>query len=373
MESDNESAYTSMIAPTSFNELQRAERTEQLLNREAETETDSSPLEPTPTSSRSVSRYNICEEEEEEKVDDYQLPLNSMHVGPNTQHGLPSQYPMGNNSFHPRPDNSYHAMHAPSLGGDSFNPSVIPNQSPLFNPSQFPSPPGSYMTVEQRKIMMETIEEYVPANMQTRVFEDVVSQINQLHEKGFTKPKNYNEKEHSLDENEINLYEQQMAQHKSRDEKKMTYLINFSAMGVNWFCQSMALDWIKTNHLPELIRKSVADGEFNDGLDGIGKYLRGTIFDHPVFSTALKFVEKVGEAHHEEVEKELDQIYKEKKTKTERNQTALHTLNQFRQGPSNNHSPSVHAQTHSLVIPLPDAATVPQSRLLKKKGNHLRE
>jgi hypothetical protein len=181
-------------------------------------------------------------------------------------------------------------------------------------------------------VVLDTIRDYCPEAMHNMVYEDIISQMEQLNDKGYKLPKDYDKRKHDLSENEIRLYEQQVKRDKHRDQKKMSYMINFSALGLSWFCQCMNFDWIKTKHLPELIRDGLKDGEFDDCLEGVGMYLRGTVFDNPVFSTVLKFVEKIGESHHMEMDDEQEKLEKEEERRDYRNASALHSLNKFRGG-----------------------------------------
>lgn len=183
----------------------------------------------------------------------------------------------------------------------------------------------------QKKIVFDTIGDYAPENMKSVIYEDILAHMEQLEKQGFHLPKGYDKRKHAMSENEIRLFEQQMQRDKSRDQKKVSYLINFAALGISWFCQAMNLDWLKTKHLPETIRTALEEGEFNDCLEGIGMYLRGTMFDNPIFGSVLKFVEKMGEAHHMEMEEEHDKIEEEEQKRELKNAAALRSLNQLRQ------------------------------------------
>jgi len=183
----------------------------------------------------------------------------------------------------------------------------------------------------QKRMVLNTIREYCPENMHNVVYEDLISQMELFEKKGFTLPKGYDKRKHEMGENEIKLYEQQLQRDKSRDQKKMTYMINFAALGLSWFCQFISVDWIKTKHLPSLIRSALDEGEFEDSIEGIGQYLRGSVFDNPMFSTILKFVEKIGESHHKEMEEELDKLEDQADDKEKRHNAALNKLNRFRQ------------------------------------------
>jgi len=180
--------------------------------------------------------------------------------------------------------------------------------------------------------MLSTIREYIPENMYDTVYQDLLTQMDQLDKKGYKLPKGYDKHKHDISDNEIRLYEQQLQRDKGRDQKKMSYMINFSALGLSWFCQCIQVDWIKTKHLPEIIRTALADGEFDDCLEGIGMYLRGSVFDNPIFSTILKFVEKIGEAHHNEMEEEQEKLEAEEERKERRHAEALRSMNNIRHG-----------------------------------------
>jgi hypothetical protein len=172
--------------------------------------------------------------------------------------------------------------------------------------------------------------------MNNIVYDDVISQMEQLHKKGFRLPEGYDKNKHSISDNEIRLYEQQIKMGRHRDQRKVSYILNFSALGLNWFCQCMNFDWIKTSKLPSLVREALKDGEFEDSLEGIGTHLRGTIFDNPIFSLGLKFVEKVGEAHHLELEEEQEKLEKEAEEQDFRKKTKLAEMNKYRSAPLSN-------------------------------------
>jgi hypothetical protein len=174
-----------------------------------------------------------------------------------------------------------------------------------FAPSP-PPPPSGALSDSQRRVMMDTIREYCPADMEDVVFEDVIQQMEELESQGHALPKNYDKRQHGMGDNELRLYEQQMKRDKLKDNAKVTNVLNFGALGLSWFCQSMAVDWIKTRSLPAVMKEAVDNGEFDDSLDGMGVYLRGTVFESPVLSTVLKFLEKVGEAHQLDIDQETD-------------------------------------------------------------------
>jgi hypothetical protein len=212
---------------------------------------------------------------------------------------------------------------------------------------------GEPLSDRQRRVVLDTIREYCPQGMQDVVYEDVIQQMNQLEEAGYKLPKGYNKRKHNMDENEIRLYEQQISRDKARDKQKMNYMLNFGAMGLSWFCQSMSVDWLKTRYLPKVMRAAVDDGEFVDCLDGIGSYLRGTVFESPVLSTVLKFMEKIGEAHHKEMEEETDRLEEFADKRHERKSAALKSLNRFRNAPPSRGRDAKKPQPTLHGVPVP--------------------
>jgi hypothetical protein len=211
---------------------------------------------------------------------------------------------------------------------------------------------SSGLNALQKKMVLNTIRDYCPENMQNVVYEDLMGQMDLLEKKGYKLPKGYDKHKHNISENEIKLYEQQLQRDKSRDQKKMYYMINFAAFGLSAFCRFISVDWIKVNHLPSLIRTALEDGEFDDSIEGIGMYLRGSVFDNPLFSTALKFVEKIGQSHHQEMEEEQDRLEKEEERKEIRHAATLNSMNKFRQ-PNNNHNNNNSSQQQSFDVPPP--------------------
>lgn len=220
-----------------------------------------------------------------------------------------------------------------------------PQSKQLSNSIRFPSPSRSRapspvhtvpaqeqtpLSAQQQKLIMDTINEYCPQEMKHIVFQDVVAQIDQLEKQGYTLPPKFQKSDNDIKVNEMHLYHQQVQKERKYDKRKMTYLLNFAALGITWFCQSMDVDWIKTKQLPETVRQSLEEGEFDDSLDGIGTYMRGTVFDNPVFSTTLKFIEKIGHAHHKEIEKEQERLEKEVELRQAKRFAHLKKMDQLR-------------------------------------------
>jgi hypothetical protein len=239
---------------------------------------------------------------------------------------------------------------------------------------------GSYrgLNALQKKMVLKTIRDYCPDNMQNVVYEDLMSQMEQLEKKGFRLPKGYDARKHDISENEIRLYEQQLQRDKSKDQKKMAGLINFAAIGLSAFCRFISVDWIKTTHLPGIIRQALEDGEFEDSMEGIGMYLRGSVVDHPVFSTVLKFCEKIGQSHHQEMEEEQEKLEQEEERKEIRHTATLNTLNKFRQPqqqhahldvppPKTSSSVSMGTTTRPMMQPPAATATTTTNTIEPKK------
>ena len=116
----------------------------------------------------------------------------------------------------------------------------------------------------QKKVILNTLREYCPDNMKNIVYEDLIAQMELMEKKGYKLPKDYNKREHDISENEIKLYEQQLQRDKGRNQKKMSGIINFAAVSLSWFCRFISVDSIKTRHLPDLVKSSLQDGDFDE-------------------------------------------------------------------------------------------------------------
>lgn len=162
------------------------------------------------------------------------------------------------------------------------------------------------------------------------VYQDIIAQMEHLEKHNYPLPKEYDKNKHDISDNEIRLYEQQLQRDKHRDSKKVSGMIAISATCLSQFCQLMQIDYLKTKNLPKLIREAIADGEFDDYMEGLGEYLRGSVVDHPIFSIALKFVEKVGEAHNMETEEEQERLEEEEAQREKRHAESLRSLNKLR-------------------------------------------
>jgi hypothetical protein len=183
----------------------------------------------------------------------------------------------------------------------------------------------------QRKIILGTIREYMPSKeLHNVVYRDIIEQMENLEKKNYPLPTEYDKHKHDISDNEIRLYEQQLQRDKHRDSKKVSGMIAISATCLSQFCQLMQIDYLKTKNLPKLIREAINDGEFDDYMEGLGEYLRGSVVDHPIFSIALKFVEKVGEAHNIETEEEQERLEEEEAQREKRHAESLRSLNKLR-------------------------------------------
>jgi len=256
------------------------------------------------------------------------------HHSPSSSSSSSSSSGTNKNILHPNryryPSNSASRSRTKSSSRGHRNPYDVSDSDSDSNSSTY-STKFKGLNALQKKIVLKTIREYMPENMQNVVYEDLMSQMEILDKKGYKLPKGYDQHKHDISENEIKLYEQQLQRDKGRDQKKMHDIINFSAFSLSWFCQFISMDWIKTRHLPKLIREAVDHGEFDDSIEGIGQYIRGSVFDNPMFSSVLKFVEKVGEAHHMGVEEEQEGLEEREEKKDVRKSAALNSLNKFRQ------------------------------------------
>jgi len=211
----------------------------------------------------------------------------------------------------------------------------IINQSPDSSLGISTSTPlkNERLTKRQEQIVQDTIRNYIPKSMHGIVLQDIQHQINELDERGYVpngNPPKPNS-DQTLDEQQIYLYQQQVKRDREEYKNKVSYLINFTALGLSWFCQSMDFDWIRMKYLPAMVRTSIQNGEFDGCLMGMSGYLRGTVFENPLFSTMLKFVEKVGQAHQKQSSEENKKLAKRRKEKQQQSLETLANLQSFRQ------------------------------------------
>lgn len=208
------------------------------------------------------------------------------------------------------------------------------NQSPTssLGISTDTPPNNERLTKRQEKVVQDTIRNYIPKSMHGIVLQDIQHQINDLDERGYAPNDNSSKRNSSptLDEQQIYLYQQQVKRDRDEYKNKVSYLINFSALGLSWFCQSMDFDWIRMKYLPAMVRTSIQNGEFDGCLMGMSGYLRGTVFENPLFSTMLKFVEKVGQAHQKQSAEEDKKLAKRRQEKHQKSLETLANLQSFR-------------------------------------------
>lgn len=175
---------------------------------------------------------------------------------------------------------------------------------------------------------MAVVKQYIPDSMQDIVKQDVLKQIERMEKQGYALPENYDKFKNDLQANEMKLFEQQTACEKDRQRKKMEYYLKLGARAVHWSFSNFKIDCIRTAALPGLIRKAIADHEFDDSLEHSGDCLRDTILDHPLAVTFAKFLEKVGESNDTEAEKEVEEVRERRKHEgTLKNLNALREAN----------------------------------------------
>ncbi len=191
------------------------------------------------------------------------------------------------------------------------------------------------LTGGQKRTVLQMIEDMCPASMSKIMQQNILDEMEKLDKKGYRLPKGYDKSKHSMDANEMELFGQQVAKKKDLDRNKAINFIGMAASGLKWFCQMMHIDVINTSTVPKIISEGIEDGAFEDSLEGLGTYLRGTVFEHPLVSSAITFVKKVGDASNEEITEENEKLAEEQLRREERTKTPLSTLNTFNHNENN--------------------------------------
>jgi hypothetical protein len=149
------------------------------------------------------------------------------------------------------------------------------------------------LTPAQKKKVVRLIEEMCPASMTNAIEQNVLEQMDRLDKQGYRLPKNYDKTKHDLSANELQLFGQQSAKNKDKDRVKAESYISLSAKAVKWACKFFHIDIIDTATLPDDIRDSLDNGEFDDVLDDVGQYMRGSMLDHPIVVAGSRFLDKL--------------------------------------------------------------------------------
>lgn len=176
------------------------------------------------------------------------------------------------------------------------------------------------------RLVNRKLKEHAPESLRRIVVDDIIEEMKYNHQKGFPLPDDYDPEKHDMDENQIRLYKQQVMRARKRSQKKVTVFLNFAASGLSWFCQAMNFEWIKTKYLPTVIREAIDNGDFEDFTEGVGEVLKDTIFDHPLCSTALEFIKKVGDAHERQMEEENGNLGKKEENRKDRQRQFVNSL-----------------------------------------------
>jgi hypothetical protein len=237
---------------------------------------------------------------------------------------------------------------------------------PVDNVSEYEEPQkarpaGPGLTEKQKRAIFDTIQEYAPDHVKNVVFEDVVNQMNQMEQDGYTLPRTYEKSKHNMDENEYKLFEQQLNRDRKMSKSRAANMIKFSAGVISGLCGLFNIDAIRTKKLKATVTEAIEKGEFDDSLDGMGTVLRGTVAENAMFGTMVKMAEKINEAHDAEVKEEQEHTAKLEQLHAKRDKETIRALAEMRQaqqppignsaGPSHSSSSAVPVDTSNLIPP----------------------
>jgi len=212
-----------------------------------------------------------------------------------------------------------------------------------------------------KDIIDRRLREHAPDSVRHIIMDDIIAEMKYYDSKGYHLPKGYDPAKHSIDDNEIKHYQQQVNRERKRKQTNVTVLLGFAATGLSWFCRAMKFDWIKVAKLPEIVREAIDDHEFDEFTEGVGESLRGTVLDHPLCGAAIKFLEKMGQAHQLELEEETDQVKHKDAARDQRGQSWRKSFHKAGQGKRRNTSSDDEhkPEDHSVAKPAKPAPPVP--------------
>lgn len=218
-----------------------------------------------------------------------------------------------------------------------------------------------------KRIIFEVLKEHSDDKMNDVVYDDVRKRIEELEEDGFKAPKGYNRDKHDFAAADMALMDQVSRRNRVRDQKKMQNLISLASMGLTWICQGFSIKWLRTEKLQDHIDEAIGDGEFDESSERIGMFLKGTIFENPIFNVALKFAQKAGQAHHEQISDE-SALLEEQEAERKKRQSggSLNNLNAMRNA-TQSHNPS-NLKTTGGPNPPSFSAPPPSVSELKEAG-----
>ena len=229
-----------------------------------------------------------------------------------------------------------------------------------------------------KRIISEVLKEHTDDKMHDVVYDDVRKRIEELESQGYKAPKGYDKNKHDFAAADMALMDQVARRNRVRDQKKMQNLISLASMGLTWICQGFSIKWLKTEKLQDYIDESIADGEFDESSERIGMFLKGTIFENPIFNVALKFAQKAGQAHHDQLSEE-QAILEEQEMQRKKKQGggSLHKLNAMRnatqsQNPSQLKQPTTSGpDPPSFSVPPPSVAELQKAGVPERKLSEL--
>jgi hypothetical protein len=162
----------------------------------------------------------------------------------------------------------------------------------------------STLSPAEERIILDQIKKHLPADNQDLFFQDIKLRLNEARQNGDLD--NYDPDKHTADENETMLYSVKLKREAETAKRRVTGMLDFGAFMATSFGKAMGIEWIKTNRVHKYMQEAIEGGEFDDSLEGIGPSLRGTVFESPVFGTALKVIEIISKAHEDELRDEAD-------------------------------------------------------------------
>jgi hypothetical protein len=222
------------------------------------------------------------------------------------------------------------------------------------------------LSSSQRRAVIDVIKDYIPDDFQTMVHEDIVKRMEQLESKGYKLPDGYDKKSHSMEINEMKLFDQQVEKDRMISTKTASRRIKQVAQIISIVCSTLKIDLIKTDMLSSVINESLSEGgDFEEVLEVLGKKIRQTILSDPIVDASLTFIGKVYEAHEKSIEKEYEKLEEEEEKRERRQENALASLNQFR-FEKNQKSANNNKNNNNISLDVPP---VPVSTSSEKKQN----
>lgn len=133
-------------------------------------------------------------------------------------------------------------------------------------------------------------------NAKAFIFERVQDEIQDLNEKGFSLPSNYDPTCTSIRYKEATLLKLKLDQAKVANKKRINGFLKMAAVVLTLICKFAKVQAINIDNFMSDLRAEIQNGAFDDYIDLLEPSLKNHVITHPIVGIATKFVEVLSDS-----------------------------------------------------------------------------